>query len=417
MRTNRMGWAALACAAGCSAAWIFGCSAAGDNKSTFGSGSGGWNAGGQSAGGQTGTGSLILSNGGSSNGGSMGTADGSCAEVVQQAEKRSGGRADIIFALDNSGSMQEEAIALQNNMNAFSQQITATGIDAHVIVISSGPPGGVGATCQLLDFICWANLFSAWGNANGICIDPPLGLAGACPAGNDSNPPNYLHLFQEVDSHNALGQLQAQFPSYQSMLRPDAAKTFVVVTDDEATPPDANAFKTWVDSQPIFQSATWRLSGIFCLTGSSNCANVGTTYIQLADMTGGIKGDMSQFASGQVDAQFKSVFDSVANAIVADARPVDCEWGIPVPTDGTQIDFNTVNVHYLPGGDATQEKSIYWVANASSCTTDYYGWYYDDPAHPTRVKACPDVCQVMQADTSAVVQVLFNCAREEPPLN
>lgn len=381
------------------------CSAGGASKAPSGiTGNGGQNGGG----GLNGSGGSIIGTGSVTFGGSTSVqADAACQQTVQQAEKRIGGRADIIFALDNSGSMIEENAAVQNNMNGFSTQITGSGIDAHVVMISAGPSSFDGA--------CLTRILGGAAYGNGVCIDQPLGLAGACPCADDTNMPGYLHLFTPVDSHNALSQIQAQFPNYQNMLRADAAKTFVVVTDDEATPPDPNAFKTWVASQPVFQSAVWRFSGIFCVNSSSNCANVGTTYTALADATGGIKGDLSQFPSGNVDSQFKLVFDSLAAAIQQDAKPVDCAWAIPTPTDGKTIDFNTVNVNYTTATQTTPQ-SIYWVADQTACSDKFYGWYYDDQTHPTQVIACPQSCTVLQADLTTTVHVLYGCQREEPPI-
>jgi len=123
-------------------------------------------------------------------GGSMGGE--ACQAVVQQAEKQSG-RADIVFVLDNSGSMAQEVAAVQANLNAFSTQIEAAGIDVHVVVISAPPGGGpggggcvdpTGIACIFVPGLTAGSLL----NGNGICIDPPLGAAGACPQGDDINP-------------------------------------------------------------------------------------------------------------------------------------------------------------------------------------------------------------------------------------
>jgi hypothetical protein len=71
-------------------------------------------------------------------------ADGeACKAVVQQAEKQSG-KADLVFVLDNSGSRAQEVAAVQSNLNAFSSQIEASGIDVHVVVISAPPSGTAG---------------------------------------------------------------------------------------------------------------------------------------------------------------------------------------------------------------------------------------------------------------------------------
>ncbi len=385
------------------------CSAAGNSGGTpFGSGStsggGNGNGGAGNGGGGFGNGGLVIATGGLT--GQLD--DGGCAEVIDQAEKLGGGKADIIFAIDNSGSMTEEVAAVRNNMNTFSQQIINAGIDVHVVMVSAPDCG--------LDFGCLAAI--AFTNFNGICISSPLGATapGAiCPNVEDTNLPNYLHLRVAVDSHNALSQLQNTYPDWQSMLRPDAAKTFVVITDDSSSS-TAQDFQNWVNSQSLFQSAVWRFSGIFCQTSSGNCSGIGDVYSTLVTATGGIQGDLGQFAAGTVDTQFKAVFDSLAAQVTQDARPVSCEWGIPVPTNGGTIDFSTVNVRYTTQSQPTPQP-VYWVPDAASCTDKFYGWYYDNPSTPTRVVACPQVCPVLQGDLTTTVRVQYGCQRDEPPLN
>ncbi len=53
-------------------------------------------------------------------------------------------------------------------MNNFSTKIINSGIDVHVVMISSYPTD------------------------DGICVDPPLG-SGGCPV-KDNNPPKYTHV-------------------------------------------------------------------------------------------------------------------------------------------------------------------------------------------------------------------------------
>src|SRR5260221_9689615 len=291
-----------------------GCSAGAPNGALLGIGAGGQppaNATSSAPGAPVGTSSAGSDNGTTwipiSPGGGAADSGAACRAVVQQAEKIQG-RADIVFVVDNSGSMTEEVAAIQSNMNAFSSQIEASGIDVHVILISSSPGGGgsgtnqcvdpTGITCIFVPGLTVGGLLAA----NGICIAPPLGVAGACPSGDDSNPgAGYMHVRQAVDSHNALAQVQGTFGTWQQMLRPDAAKTIVVVSDDESQVPAAD-FTTWVNGQALLKSSVFRFSGIFCTTpGSANCANVGTTYSQLEHQTGGVAGILCAVASGQVD--------------------------------------------------------------------------------------------------------------------
>ncbi len=343
---------------------------------------------------------------------------GACKAVVQQAEKQQG-RADIIFVLDNSGSMAQEVSAVQTNLNSFSSQIESSGIDVHVVVISAPPGGGpggggcvdpTGIACAFVPGLTVGSLI----NGNGVCVDPPLGAQGACPQGDDSNPTaGFMHVKQAVDSHNALAMVEQTYSNWQSLLRPDAAKTFVVITDDESQVA-AQDFTTWVNGQALFQSGIWRFSGIFCTAGSVNCANVGTIYSSLVTQTMGVAGNLGELSGGQVDTQFKAVFDSLAKAVVKDARPVDCQWSIPAPPSGETLDPQAVNVRYsVANGNNT---TIYGVDDASKCTDQFGGWFYDNPAAPSHVNACPQTCKVLQADLSTKVEVLFGCARQTPPI-
>src|SRR5205814_3309103 len=105
--------------------------------------------------------------------------DGNCAAVAQKAElvERP---ADIIWVIDNSGSMSSEIAAVRANMNAFAAALQGAGVDARVVLISSDSTGYLG-----------------------ICVDAPLG-SGNCP--DDSKPPQFLHVNQVVGSNDELVQ-------------------------------------------------------------------------------------------------------------------------------------------------------------------------------------------------------------------
>src|SRR5687767_7507689 len=85
------------------------------------------NTGGGSFGGSSGSGSGGMGIFTPGSGGGALAPDAACRQHSEQAERQQGGRADVIFALDNSGSMGAEAIAVQTNMNTFSQYIAGRG--------------------------------------------------------------------------------------------------------------------------------------------------------------------------------------------------------------------------------------------------------------------------------------------------
>jgi hypothetical protein len=375
---------ALACSAG---AGDLGKSGNGSGGASSGGGGGTTSSGGSVASGGTGMVFIDPGNGGSSTGGAGGSGGG-CTAVSAQAEKSLGGEADIIWIIDNSGSMFDEATAVQNNMNFFSGFIQGTGIDVRVVVISSPPPLG--------------GLIPPYG----VCVEPPLGN-GTCP--NDSTYPggNYLHVIQEVASNNGLQVAIDTYPQWEPIIRPTATKTFVIVTDDEADPiPGAQGFTDWVNGQPKFQGALWRFSGLFCQAAGLNCFAIGSTYLNLATATGGVAADIG-------NPDWSVIFQQLADAVIADAVPVDCEWVIPPPPDGETLDPNLVDVSYTAGSGTVE--TVFGVESAAGCSDQFLGWYYDNPTAPTKLIACDTTCPVLQADDSARIEVAFGCERPPPP--
>jgi hypothetical protein len=318
--------------------------------------------------------------GGSGTGGS-GTPlpDAACQALSMEAENEVL-PADIIIAIDNSGSMDEEAVWVQQNMNGFSQQIVAAKVDVRVILLSSYP-----------------------GNENGVCVDPPLG-AGGCPT-TDSKPPSFLHLNQEVSSHDALEQFVSAYPQYRSMLRPNATKHFVVVTDDESDVTAANFTRDILARDPaVF--ANFKFHGIFSYTEGNNdhcdglSAGEGKIYKQLVQQTGGVSGDLCL-------QNFKPVFDQLGKAVIGGSK-LACEWKIPPPPAGKTFVPNQTNVSY---GVGPGRRPIPNVDSPSACASvpDGWAWFYDDNVRPTKISVCPKACTTIQSDATARIDISFGC--------
>lgn len=315
-----------------------------------------------------------------------------CAAISETATNRLQ-PADIIFAIDNSGSMDEEIVFVREQMNRFSQLITDSGIDVRIILISAGigmqDPDSDGDSDE---------------QDNGICIDAPLG-SGSCP--DDSAPPRYLHVAEEVSSSDALNLFIETYPRWRDQLRSTATKTFVVVTDDDATdgPNDsASAFTAAAKAlDPSFNAFVF--SGIYCFTECPEAAEIGRVYIDLVAQTGGVAGDLCL-------QDFASVFDDLADAVIGASR-LSCEWTIPAPPPGQNLDPALVNVQYTPSGTGRAETVLHHDSIAA-CGGDE-GWHYDNNAAPTKVIACPATCTRLQADESAKIDVLFGCETLNSP--
>ncbi len=326
--------------------------------------------------------------------------DTKCGAVSQKAENKLQ-PVDIIFGVDTSGSMAEEVAQVQQHLSAFSQQIIDSGVDVRVIMLAS-----LQGTAAL----------SGGAAVDGPCIAPPLG-SGQCP--NDSNPPRYVHIDQEVTSWDVLDVYINAYPKYSQYLRPNSLKTFVSISDDNADSstspfsivaelgglvptirtPDAfvAAVQKLAPGSPMWSS--WRYSGIFSFTAcpSAELGAVGTVHQQLVARTGGVAGDLCL-------QDFAPVFDKLAQQ-VADVVALSCDWQIPASPQGGAFDRAKTNVQLTLGSAVEQLRKV---PDVSACGSRE-GWHYDNEAQPTKVVACPKTCERMQAAKDAQVDLQFGC--------
>ncbi len=311
-------------------------------------------------------------------------AGGSCAEVKAKAENTVQ-PADIIVAIDQSGSMNQETVWVKDQLGPFSKQIVGAGIDVHVALIAGKP-----------------------GFGNGFCVPAPLG-SGGCPA--DDNPPSLLHLNQPVDSHNALQLILGGYPAYKQVLRPQAQKHLVVISDDEAGIKAPQFDQLLLASDPSFKGyhfhaivAAQQVSIAGCLIKPNPCcltaAAEGKQYEQLVAASGGVLGDLCL-------QNFQPVWDAVSKKVIASAK-LACAWDVPKPPQNQMFDPGAVNVDYATDGNAP--AALGHVASAGDCAKVVGGWYYDDPASPKQILACPQTCELLQKAAKAEVEIKFGCA-------
>lgn len=302
---------------------------------------------------------------------------GECAAVSETAMNKKQ-PADIIFVIDNSGSMDMEIASVQANMNQFSAKIIQSGIDVHVIVISD----------------------------NSICVGAPLG-SGNCPA--DSKPPTYTRINQGVGSNNGLQLLLNTYPQWADKLRPDAATHVVMVTDDDSDL-NANSFHTMFTAlDPGFADYKFHAicgendsSDFFWCAANPECclftAEAGDVYLDLIANTGGKWGDLCL-------QDFTPVFDELSTQVIMGAS-LACEWTIPEPV-GEPIDFDKVNVEFDDG--VPPVDTFGKVGDPADCANVSDGWYYDDANMPTKIVVCPQTCNKIQGVENAKINIVFGC--------
>jgi hypothetical protein len=154
---------------------------------------------------------------------------------------------------------------------------------------------------------------------------------------------------------------------------------------------DADGISTFVIGSPGSDEARGDLSQMASVGGTAKagCSDSGPSYCHL-DMT-----ESNDFA-----AALAAGLAEVAGAIGT------CEYAVPSPPTGLELDTSLVNV-LLTKGDGTR-SSIPQDAKGDCAS----GWQYDDPAAPTKITLCGSDCEAVKADQSAKIDVIFGCKTE-----
>lgn len=161
------------------------------------------------------------------------------------------------------------------------------------------------------------------------------------------------------------------------------------------------------DGQP--NGCNENIGAIAGLAGNGYASGIVTYAVGLQ---GSAESDMNEIA--QAGGSGQGYFIGNANAeqdLLAALQEIRgeqiaCDLLVPTPTDG-DFDATLVNVEFTNSSAMTQ--TIGNVANQAACGTGG-GWYYDDPANPTRIILCPASCDTVQADELGKLEILLGCA-------
>jgi hypothetical protein len=334
--------------------------------------------------------------------------------------------ADIIFIIDNSGSMGPKISAVENNLDVnFAQIIKQSNIDYRVILLS------------------WYATADGGGNFR-VCIRQPLGGNVSC----DSTEPfpvdtatfyQYNDLIGSTNSlFEALKTYNARDPScplppsmcsapngWSDWLRPEALKVFVEITDDQSNT-NADDFETMLFAltPKMFGDATRRNYVFHSIIGvlentppiqpyqstdpvvtmaCSTAVNDGPQYQDLSIRTGGLRFPVCEYNSYDV------VFRAIADGVVAGAK-IACNFDVPTAPGGEGINLSTVVVQYTPSTGG-QMQNFKQVSDASKCT-DVNQFYINTSTDGGngQIVLCPATCQIVQDDNAAQVSVTFDCS-------
>ena len=368
-----------------------------------------------------------------------GTGDGSidedaaCVEQTAQADYKQR-PIDVIMVIDNSASMTEEITSVQQNIAAnFTEILGQSQIDYRVILISDYGDATVDQS---------------------VCISTPLGSADCAPPPNlpTHNPPLFYHYSLPVSSFNGLCRLVDTYngvlgdeyglapQGWKEWLRPDALKAFVVMTDDkvECSPIgfqqnvdlddldteegglalatlfdqklrelDPVQFGTEEERNYVFFSfvgvrantpatAPWPPENPMVMLRCPTGVRAGTGYQALSMLTGGYRFPICSFDL------YDGAFQEIANSVISGAK-LACEISVPDPPEGENINLNTVRVKFTPSSGDPEFFSQ--VPSAAECTpTSFY-------IEAGAIQLCPAVCDLVQADNAAQIQILYGCTQ------
>lgn len=109
------------------------------------------------------------------------------------------------------------------------------------------------------------------------------------------------------------------------------------------------------------------------------------------------------FVADGADAQ-QALLDALA---AIRGSVLDCDLPMPEPQAGMKVDPTKVNVNLTNG--AGVKSTLAQVPDQAACGS-LSGWYYDNPAMPTRIVLCPATCMAVSTDALAMLQILLGCS-------
>lgn len=351
------------------------------------------------------------------------SSDSECVDINQEADivERP---VDIIFVIDNSGSMGNEIAQVRDRINQdFADIIEASGIDYRVI------------------------MFTQHGTSSlDVCVQSPLGpndCSTLDPSGNLDNPPKFYHYNRNVQSTNSLCLLLDSWgvpepngrPAWSEYLRPGSFKSFVEITDDGtgcgkfsdtgANPVTgallaAEDFTTELQTlSPLHFGSKWRPSfRFYSIVGmpshdppdqpwgpdeflqSEVCQTAsrpGLAYQQLSIRTGGLRWPVCQ------NDDFSEMFQAIAKGVV-DISQLACAWQLPDPPTDKIYDAEKITVDFTRD-DATIE-ALPRVTSEADCGD---GFRLDNPDEPRSVLLCEDTCRRIREHENGEINIGVPC--------
>jgi hypothetical protein len=354
--------------------------------------------------------------------------------------------ADIIFLIDTSSSMGEEANAVEANINDDLAKVLADNeIDYRIVMLADFPPVDNGEAGDQT-----------------VCIEAPLAdpaqdcqalrdsLAGGTPPPPPIKPRNgerFFHYDTHVDSRDSLlvalqeltdpagdsGSVSGagQYPGgWGQLLRSQSFKIFIEISDDNDTSLTAFEFdeelrEAYATLFPDADLLKYRFHSIIglgvrpsggawqpdeapvataCLDGAENA---GETYQELSIATGGLRFplcNVNDAIPGNDD------FNEIFNAIADDVRSV-----VSLPCSFTpaaaqaELNLQGAKLLYRPMGMGAHE-GFDEVANLAACNGATNAFYPRQEGNQTIFELCPATCDRVSNDPTGEINLIIDCS-------
>jgi hypothetical protein len=224
---------------------------------------------------------------------------------------------DIVWVVDQSGSMSSEISMVKRKLNDFASFISGQSIDYHVIMLARRGSSGT----------------------YDICIPSPLG------GSNCGDGPRYKHVDQRVLSTDSLEKIQTRINDIESFMRKDSMRHFVIVTDDNSRI-SASSFDSFLKKRTGY--GDYMLHGIIGMKSGGCVARVGSVYKDLASRT---KGSLFDICSADWTPLFNKLAQTVSDIAKTHyklskdpvAGTVTVRYGSSLATVGSDYDFDKPN--------------------------------------------------------------------------
>lgn len=335
--------------------------------SEFGDGSNG------SSGGASGSGGLIP---GSSSGGGTAGPNGFIGQAC--ATSNASGQAEpvsLVFMVDRSGSMK-----FNPQPNPKWDSVLA-GLKAF---FADPRSAGLSASTQVFPQLVGNDECNVGGySAPLVAMTALPDAAGALGTSLDANGPNKSFATPTVPAlKGAVAQAQ--------QLRAQGKKVAVVLVTDGAP----NGCSSNVQSSALAAGAGLPDIRTYVIGVGNQLANLNSIAV-------GGGSTKAVLISDATPAQITS--DLVAALGEIRKQALSCDYALPAPPNGEQLDTGKVNVQWTPAGAAA--RALDYNADCAGGA----GWYYDNPSAPARIVICPQSCNEVLGNAQGKIDIIFGC--------